>query len=345
LAWLRTELEQTDRKVLVCCHHPLSDQDLTGNVWFERYPECALVTNRDEVQQVLADSGKVIAVLNGHTHWNHLAIDQYGTPHVTLQSASENFRNDGTPAGTYGIAVLKDAAFNLEIFGKDSMLRNAVQNPEQIASDLAATYDSIAGIYDAKTSQFGEPEHREFDKLKERLKPGHSDLVVDFGCGPGRDVPYYAQQGFRTIGVDASPKLLEIARERSPEQHFVQGEFATAELPRNSAAIAIHNSSLQHVPRAALRDVLRKVFDTLEPNGIFYCHYRSGAGESLSISTEYGRPIARFIALYTEHEMGQAMRDVGFEVLEHNTFDHKYDGLKGTVVQYKTRTWARKPLA
>jgi hypothetical protein len=94
-----------------------------------------------------------------------------------------------------------------------------------------------------------------------------------------------------------------------------------------------------------LRDVLRKVFDTLEPNGIFYCHYRSGAGESLSISTEYGRPIARFIALYTEHEMGQAMRDVGFEVLEHNTFDHKYDGLKGTVVQYKTRTWARKPLA
>lgn len=343
LAWLKTELARTERNVLVCCHHPLSDQDLTGNVWFEKYPECALTSNRQEVQKILAESGKVIAVLNGHTHWNHLAIDHFGTPHVTLQSLSENFRNDGTPAGTYGIAVLKDAAFNLEIFGKDSMLRNADQNPKQIAADLAATYDSIARIYDEKTSQFGEPEHREFDKLITMLNPCHSKLVVDFGCGPGRDVPYYANKGFQTIGVDTSSELLEIARRRSSEAQFVHADFSTAPLVRNQAAIAIHNSSLQHIPRAALRDALQKVFDTLEPGGIFYCHYRSGVGESLSISTEYGLPIARFIALYTEQEMEQAMREVGFQEIKHDTFDHKYDGLKGTVVQYKTRSWARKP--
>jgi len=343
LAWLRDELARTDRNVLVCSHHPISDQDLTGNVWFEQYPQCALMTNRAQVQEILGASGKVIAVLNGHTHWNYLTKDSYGVPHITLQSLSENFRNDGTPAATYGIAVLKDATFNLEVFGNDLMLRNAIQNPQQIVTDLAATYDGIADVYDAKTSQFGEPEHRMFDGLIERLKPGHGNRVVDFGCGPGRDVPYYASKGFTVTGVDASGELLRIAGKRSPEQRFIRSDFATAPLEPNSAAIAIHNSSLQHVPRAGLRDALKKVFDTLEPNGVFYCHYRSGQGESLSISTEYGRPIARFIALYTEHEMEQAMRDVGFEVLESTTFDHKYSGLKGQVVQYKTRTWARKP--
>jgi SAM-dependent methyltransferase len=343
LAWLRDELARTDKNVLVCSHHPISDQDLTGNVWFEQYPQCALMTNRAQVQEILGNSGKVIAVLNGHTHWNHLAKDHYGTTHITVQSLSENFRNDGTPAATYGIAILKDATFNLEVFGNDLMLRNATQSPKQIVTDLAETYDGIAAVYDAKTSQFGEPEHRIFDGLIELLKPGHGAHVVDFGCGPGRDVPYYASKGFRVTGVDASGELLRIASGRSPEQHFVQSDFATAELAPNSAAIAIHNSSLQHVPRAGLRAALQKVFDTLEPNGIFYCHYRSGSGESLSISTEYGRPIARFIALYTEQEMEQAMREVGFEVIKSDTFDHKYSGLKGQVVQYKTRTWARKP--
>jgi hypothetical protein len=41
--------------------------------------------------------------------------------------------------------------------------------------------------------------------------------------------------------------------------------------------------------------------------------------------------------------MEAALRRVGFEVLESVEFDHKYEGLKGKVVQFKTRTYARKP--
>jgi ubiquinone/menaquinone biosynthesis C-methylase UbiE len=343
IRWLRNELERTDRHVLVCCHHPLSEQDLRGNVWFEKYPQCALTENRDEVQELLAKSDKVVAVLNVHTHWNYLTQDKFGTPHLTLQSLSENFRNDGTPANTYGVVVLKDAAFNIEIFGNDLTLRSAEQSPQQIARDLAATYNSIAEIYDAKTFQFGAAEHSQYDSLVKRLKDSHSGRVVDFGCGPGRDVPYWSARGFEYVGVDVSQKFLDIARRRSPEQTFVAGDFASVDLPPNSAALAIHNSSLQHVPRASLDAVLRKAFETLEPGGIFYAHYRSGTGESLSISTEYGTPISRFIALYTPSEMEAALRRVGFEVLESVEFDHKYEGLKGKVVQFKTRTYARKP--
>ena len=344
--WLKDELNRSDRPVLVCSHHPLSDQDLSGNVWFQDYPQCALMSpeDRSEIQEILAKSGKVVAVLNGHTHWNYLAVDDFGIPHVTLQSLGENFRNDGTPASTYGIAVLKDAAFNLEIFGNDLALRNATQDLGQIGHDLAATYDSIARRYADGTSQFGAPEQNQFLKIEQMLLPRHGNVVVDFGCGPGRDVPYYAGRGFDVVGVDVSRELLKIARERSPEQTFVEDNFANARLTPNSAAIVIHSSTLQHVPHSSLHDVLRKAFETLEPGGIFYAHYRSGKGESLAISTEYGVPIARFIALYEAAEMEAALRSIGFEIIESDTFDHKYEGLKGQTVKYKTRTFARKPL-
>lgn len=344
LEWLRRDLDATDKNVLVCCHHPLVDQDLRGNVWFERYPQCALTENRDKVQEVLSKSGKVVAVLSGHTHWNYLDVDQFGTPHLTLQSLSENFRGDGTPANTHAVVVLKDAAFNVEIFGNDLALRSAEQSPEQIARDLAATYNRIANIYDQKTFQYGQAEHEQFERLCELLRPGHCNTVVDFGCGPGRDVPYWERRNFRYVGVDISDGLLDIARRRSPNQRYVLGDFGAVNLPPNSAALAIHNSSLQHIPRVALDAALRKAFETLEPGGVFYCHYRSGFGESLSISTEYGLPISRFIALYTTEEMEAALHRVGFEVIRSEVYDHKYPGLKGQVVQYKTRTYARKPV-
>lgn len=343
LSWLRKELESTDRNVLVCSHHPLDDQDLRGNIWFEKYPQCAHTENRRDVQEILATYGNVVAVASGHTHWNYLSKDNFGTTHITLQSLSENFRGDGTPAGTYGVMALKDAAFNLEIFGNDLALRNAAQDPEHIAEECASTYNSIAEIYDSKTQQFGSAEIVQYERLFEFLLPGHGNRVVDFGCGPGRDVHYWEKRKFAYTGVDISERFMEIARVRNPGQTFLCENFTTASLPRNAAAIAIHNSSLQHVPRIALDATLRKVFDTLEPGGLFYCHYRSGETQSLSISTEYGRPISRFIALYTEEEMEAALRRVGFDVIGSETFDHKYEGLKGKVVQYKTRTYARKP--
>lgn len=343
LAWLKAELEKSDKPVLVCSHHPLSDQDLTGNVWFEKFPQCALMDNRFQVQEILAQSGKVVAVMNGHTHWNHLTVDSHGTPHITLQSLGENFRNDGTPAGTYGIAVLKDATFNLEVFGRDLALWNATNDQPTIARELGRTYDRIARSYADNTSQYGKPEQEVFSKITQLLKSGHTKRVVDFGCGPGRDIPFYVAQGYKVTGVDVSDELLKIAHERSPDENFIKGDFSTVDLQPNSASVVIHSSTLQHVPRESLEDVLRKAFDTLEPGGIFYAHYRSGVGQSLSISTEYGIPIARFIALYLEEEMEAALKKVGFEIIESTTFDHKYEGLKGQTVKYKTRTLARKP--
>ncbi len=119
LEWLRSDLAGTERPSIVFMHHSLADQDLVGNPWFEGRPDECLVENRKEVREVLASSDKVIAVVNGHLHWNRVDIHD-GIPYVTVQSAIENFVGDGMPANSWGFIELKSGIFRIEVFGNDS---------------------------------------------------------------------------------------------------------------------------------------------------------------------------------------------------------------------------------
>ena len=120
LVWLQDKLETGPGPVIVFVHHSLADQELAGNAWFDGRPEAALIENRREVRQILADSGKVVAVMNGHLHWNR--IDHHdGIPYITIQSAIENFKNDGTPAHAWGEISLIGKKLQIEVFGSDKM--------------------------------------------------------------------------------------------------------------------------------------------------------------------------------------------------------------------------------
>jgi len=53
--------------------------------------------------------------------------------------------------------------------------------------------------------------------------------VLDVGCGAGRFCRIAADRGARVSGLDATPALVEIARERIPDGHFRVGDME--ELP------------------------------------------------------------------------------------------------------------------
>ena len=89
IAWLGRTLDAVEGPVLLLLHHSLADQDTTGNPWFDGRSELALVRQRSRVRALLAASGKVLAVLNGHLHWNDLSLHD-GIPFITLQSLIEN---------------------------------------------------------------------------------------------------------------------------------------------------------------------------------------------------------------------------------------------------------------
>jgi 3',5'-cyclic AMP phosphodiesterase CpdA len=118
LSWLKDDLRRTERKTIVAMHHSAADQDVTGNLWFERAPQLALVRNRNEVREVLSQSGKVMLVMNGHLHWNHVDLHD-GIPYVTVQSLTENIDEDapGRPAEALAVVRVDDRSLRVTVDG------------------------------------------------------------------------------------------------------------------------------------------------------------------------------------------------------------------------------------
>jgi len=89
LAGLAAQLALADRPVVLFTHQSLAEPDLTGNPWFEGYPERCLLEQRAEVRRLLEQSGKVRAVIGGHLHWSRVQRIA-GIPYFTVQSLTEN---------------------------------------------------------------------------------------------------------------------------------------------------------------------------------------------------------------------------------------------------------------
>lgn len=105
------------------------------------------------------------------------------------------------------------------------------------------------------------------DVVKEFGQP-----VLDVGCGSGRLLLDYLQQGIDVDGVDNSPEMLDACRRKAAlfglQPALYQQTMETLDLPRRYGTILVPSSSFQLVlePAAASR-VLRLFHDHLLPGG------------------------------------------------------------------------------
>lgn len=94
IEWLKQVLKEGTEPVLVFVHHPLDEQSLIGNVWFEKYPHYCFCEERLELRQILEASKRVLAVFGGHVHQNSVSCIN-GIYYVTVQSLVERIERDG----------------------------------------------------------------------------------------------------------------------------------------------------------------------------------------------------------------------------------------------------------
>jgi SAM-dependent methyltransferase len=101
---------------------------------------------------------------------------------------------------------------------------------------VRATYDAVARAYDAQLGS--ELEGKPLDRA---LLEGFVELVgdgalVDVGCGPGHVTRFLAARHADVVGIDLSPVMIEVARERTPDVAFAVGSMLR--LPAIDAAWA-----------------------------------------------------------------------------------------------------------
>lgn len=105
--WLKEDLNKTNKKCIIFVHHGLADQGLEGNPWFEGKSEFCFVKNREEIRSILDLSHKVLAVFNGHLHWDKQDIHN-SIPYFTIQSLTENEKDKGIASEAYAIVNINN---------------------------------------------------------------------------------------------------------------------------------------------------------------------------------------------------------------------------------------------
>ena len=111
--------------------------------------------------------------------------------------------------------------------------------------------------------------------------------LLDFGCGPGRDLKTFTALGHHAIGLEGAAALAAMARLNSGCEVWEQN-FLALNLPKARFDGVFANAVLFHVPSEALPSVLLKIFEALKPGGVLFCSNPRGDGQEGWQGDRYG---------------------------------------------------------
>ena len=94
--------------------------------------------------------------------------------------------------------------------------------------------------------------------------------ILDFGCGPGRDLAFFRGLGHEPMGLDGCAAFASMARTQTGCEVLLQSFFALDLGDRVFDGI-FANASLFHVPRVELGSVLASLRAALVPGGVLFC--------------------------------------------------------------------------
>lgn len=102
-------------------------------------------------------------------------------------------------------------------------------------------------------------------------------LILDAGCGSGRDALSFQNKGYKVTAFDASETLCKLASGLL-DQAVECMRFN--ELKRQGEFDAVWAcASLLHVPRAELPGSIAALIESLKPDGVMYCSFKLGEEE------------------------------------------------------------------
>ncbi|UTW06113.1 class I SAM-dependent methyltransferase [Pseudomonas benzenivorans] len=111
--------------------------------------------------------------------------------------------------------------------------------------------------------------------------------ILDFGCGPGRDLRTFKALGHTAIGLDGCPRFVEMARADSGCEVWLQ-DFLALELPSGHFDGIFANAVLFHIPSQELPRVLRQLHATLKPGGVLLSSNPRGDNQEGFNGDRYG---------------------------------------------------------
>lgn len=178
--------------------------------------------------------------------------------------------------------------------------------------------EKISGVtlehYDSRPQDFweGTRDHdvsQNIAAVLDRIEVEPPYTILDFGCGPGRDLKTFADLGHVAIGLEGAPQFAAMARSYSGCEVWQQ-DFLKLDLPAGRFDGVYANASLFHVPAQELPRVLKDLHATLKPGGVLFSSNPRG-------NDEEGWNRGRYGAYYSLETWRSCLSNAGFVEVMH----------------------------
>lgn len=131
-------------------------------------------------------------------------------------------------------------------------------------------------------------------------------LILDAGCGSGRDSKSFINKGHKVEAFDASKEICEIATDYIG-QRVICMRFEEIDYENKFDGIWA-SASLLHVSKDELPNVMTKMYIALKPQGIIYASFKYEETENYRGDRRYSD--------FTETTVKELFTNSGFEILE-----------------------------
>lgn len=188
--------------------------------------------------------------------------------------------------------------------------------PRDVAETRAA-YDTVAEDYaallrdDLATSPY---DRAMLDVFAEQVALDGGGLVADLGCGPGRIAGYLAGRGMEVVGLDLSPRMVEVARRDHPGVRFEAGTMAATPFTDGELAGALAWYSVIHTPEERQADLYAEFARVVRPGGRLLLAFQVGE-DIVHLTHAYGHDIDLRTRRQNPEAVKARLRDAGFALL------------------------------
>jgi SAM-dependent methyltransferase len=183
-------------------------------------------------------------------------------------------------------------------------------NAEELSRISALTLEH----YERRAEDFrqGTQDHDVSQNIAELLRPIEGEppfTILDFGCGPGRDLKAFSALGHAAVGLEGAPSFAAMARAQTGCEVLEQ-DFLSLALPPARFDGVFANAALFHVPSQELPRVLRDLRAALKPRGVLFSSNPHG-------NNEEGWNRGRYGAYYDLETWRRYLTAAGFSELRH----------------------------
>ena len=181
------------------------------------------------------------------------------------------------------------------------------QDLEHITTTTLSNYEAVAEDFRQGTRDHDVSQN--IEALLRHLQGPAPWHILDFGCGPGRDLQTFTRLGHIAIGLDGTQRFAEMARADSGCEVWHQ-DFLQLDLPAEHFDGIFANASLFHVPSQELSRVLRQLHASLKPGGALFSSNPRGDNQEGWNGERYG-------AYHDLESWRELLSAAGFSELEH----------------------------